>query len=141
MRSLAGLALVLLPLAGCKSFFNKFTADSTANALRNGAPAIDTQSDPQFVREAIPASLMPVETFLYSSPENKILLETLAQGYSQYAFGFLEDDIEAMGDSDGDAKARLMRRATDFYDRAAGYGLRLASIEEPKIGEVLKGDV
>src|SRR5439155_27034957 len=104
-------------------------------------PAIDGDSDPVWVREALPASLKTVETFLYSSPENKILLETLAQGYSQYAFGFLEDDLEAMGDGgDAEAKARLVRRATDFYDRAAGFGVRLAAVEDTRITDAVKGE-
>src|SRR5256885_12974827 len=126
MRPLVLLGLAGLSLTGCQNFFNKFTADSTANALRKGAPAVESDGDPVWVREALPASLKTVETFLYSSPENKILLETLAQGYSQYAFGFLEDDLEAMqassGGGDADAAARLVRRATEFYDRAAGFG-------------------
>src|SRR5207237_8175226 len=112
------------------------------NALRQGTLAIDGDGDPQWVREALPASLKTVETFLYSSPENGILLETLAQGYGQYAFGFLEDDLERMGEGgDDETKRRSVGRATEFYDRSAAFGTRLAAIEEPKIAETVKGDI
>src|SRR5690348_9951456 len=93
-----GLAL----MAGCSGAINRFTVNSTAPVLKIGSAAIDSESDLQFAREALPASIKTVESFAVVTPENRDLLEVLAQGYTQYPFAFLEDDLEALGEN-GDA--------------------------------------
>ena len=53
-----------------------------------------------WVREALPASLKTVETFCYSSPENKILLETLAQGSvksAEFVIAALANRLPSLG--------------------------------------------
>ena len=69
-----GLAIGALP--GCN--LNAFTVNSTAPVLKAGSVALDRESDIQHARAAGPASLLTVETFLVSSPDNKNLLEILA---------------------------------------------------------------
>ena len=127
---------------GCAGAINRFTVNSTAPVLKLGSAAMDSESDLQLAREAAPASLKTVESFLVVSPENKDLLEVLAQGYSQFAFGFTEDELESLGDS-GDAakKQSLVVRATDYYDRGYGFAVRLAALEDKQIVEAIKGDL
>ena len=128
--------------AGCSGAINRFTVNSTAPVLKLGSAAMDSESDPQTAREAAPANLKTVESFLVVSPENKDLLEVLAQGYSQFAFGFIEDELESLGDG-GDEKKKqaLAHRATDYYDRAYAFGVRRAALEDKHIVEALKGDL
>src|SRR4051794_10721994 len=106
-----GLALA----SGCSNAINRFTVNSTAPGLKIGSSAIDSESDLQFAREALPASIKTVESFAVVTPDNRDLLEILAQGYTQYPFAFLEDDLEALGEN-GDAatKDRLVARCSDF---------------------------
>src|SRR5687767_7986523 len=74
----------------------KLTADSTADVLEVAMPAINQESDPQLAREAAPGQLKTVEGFHLASPDNPKLIKILAQGYCEYAFGFLENDVEVL---------------------------------------------
>jgi hypothetical protein len=94
--------------------------------LFEASRAFAQESDVQFAREAAPGQLKTADGFLVSSPENRYLLEILARGYLEYAFGFLEDDLESMPDDAAHhAERELMaQRCSAFYDRALGYALR-----------------
>lgn len=125
---LIGVAAVML-LSGCN--LQKFTVNQTADVLYAGSPALERESDVQFAREALPASLKTVESFLLTSPDNRKLLEMLGKGYFSYAFGFLEWDIERgqhelMEEEDLEA---LNRRAVIHYMRARDYGFRYVGNE------------
>ena len=119
------LAPLLTTLAlGCN--IEKLTADATSKSVLAGSIALDRESDTQFAREAFPASLKTLETFLVSSPENENLLLLLARGYNSYAFGFLEADIDRAKITAKEADvAAIERRAKIFYLRGSEYGFRL----------------
>lgn len=85
---------------------------TTAGAIDNGMPAFYRESDPDFAREAAPAELKLLETFLENDPANPRLLRALSEGFVGYAFLFLEDEQP--------------ERAALFYRRALSYALRLA---------------
>lgn len=133
-------AAASLASTGCKSFLNRFTVNSTAPVLKAGARALDEESDMQFARDAAPASLKTVETFLVTAPDNRDLLEVTAKGYAEFTFGFLEDDYEATGDNDEEARSKIAARATTFYDRAYNYALRICALDEERFPEAMKGD-
>jgi tetratricopeptide (TPR) repeat protein len=67
----------------------------------------------------------------------------LAQGYIEYSFGFLEDDLESIPDDGKHAAERdqLAWRATNLYDRALDYALRLIATEDKKFPDQFKKDV
>lgn len=118
----AVLALLAVAATGCN--LQRLTVNQTADVLYAGQPALERESDPQFAREAFPASLKTIETFLLSAPDNKKLLEMLGKGYFSYAFGFLEWDLEKgqYGLADEEELQTLNRRAVLHYLRARDYG-------------------
>ena len=126
------LTLVLVALALCTSCnLNKITTDSTAPVLANGSVALDRESDLEFAREALPASLKTLETFLINSPDNPDLLLLLAKGFNSYAYGFLEADLEkARLHGSQEEVDRLSRRSVLHYLRARTYGFRLLDFPE-----------
>jgi hypothetical protein len=67
----------------------------------------------------------------------------LAQGYLEYAFGFLEDDYEAMPDDPKHQVERdaLAARATDLYDRSLRYALDLLATWDKQFPDMFKKDV
>jgi hypothetical protein len=130
----------LVGVSGCQGAINRFTVNSTAPVLKLGSAAIDMEGDAVLAREAAPASLKTVETFAVITPENPYLLEVLANGFSQYTFGFLEDDLEAMGSQESEARTKLVDRCTYLYERSYGYAVRLAKLSDKKFEESLKGD-
>jgi hypothetical protein len=103
-----------------------FTANQTAPVLKAALPALGQESDLQLARDAAPGQLKTVEGFLLASPENEIFISILAQGYCEYAFGFLETDIiDARFAGRSDEEALLTKRATGLYLRCMNYGLKL----------------
>src|SRR5215813_7497393 len=87
MRLLAWLGVLL---GACN--MTAFTANQTAGVLKAAMPSLSQESDLQLAREAAPGNLKTVEGFHLASPENETFLAILAQGYCEYAFGFLESD-------------------------------------------------
>jgi tetratricopeptide (TPR) repeat protein len=80
---------------------------------------------------------------LYSSPHSEYLLHSCAQGFAEYTFGFLEDDLEQLPDDEKHEAQRmaLTARATEMYDRALGYSLRLIALEDKHFEAAFKKDV
>jgi TRAP transporter T-component len=121
MRSLV---LCLGLLGACN--LTAFTANQTAPVLKAALPALSQESDLQFAREAAPGNLKTVEGFLLASPDNETFMEILAQGYCEYAFGFLETDVlEARLAKKTNLEEAVGKRATTFYLRGMSYGMKL----------------
>lgn len=132
--------LCLLPaLAGCN--MERFTTNTTAPVLAKGSIALDRESDIQFARESLPASLKTLETFLVNSPESPELLFLLTKGFNSYAFGFIEGDLErARLEGPQERVDTLTRRAVLHYLRARAYGFRLLDFPELEAA-ALDGDL
>jgi hypothetical protein len=139
MRALPTLTLLLC--AGCN--LKQFTVDTTAPVIQDASRSFQAESDLHVAREAAPGQLKTADGFLASSPRNRILLEVVAQGYIEYAFGFLEDDLEQLPDDDAHARDReeLVRRATRLYERGVDYGLRLLALDDKRFPEAFRQDV
>lgn len=139
-RLLGAMALVLAG-AGCD--LKAFTVSTTAPVLKVASDSFASEGDVELAREAAPGQLKTVEGFLQSAPKNEDLLQVLAQGYLEYAFGFVEDDLESLpDDSQHEAqRAALTERATGLYDRALGYALRLLETDDKHFGEAFRKDV
>lgn len=125
-------------LAGCNMV--KIATNQTADVLAVAAPSMAMESDVDLARDAAPGQLKTVEGFWLASPENRKLMRLLAQGYCEYAFGFLDSDLEAltMSGRDDEQTAKLRQRATGLYQRCMKYGLKLlgSSWEKALAGEL-----
>lgn len=123
-------ACVLLLAPGCK--IEEFTAKTTAKMLAQGSIALDREADLQFAREAMPASLKTLETFLINAPDDPNLLLLLARGYNSYAFAMLEGDLDEATITGTDEQiGKLTRRAKLHYLRGSEYGWRL--LDDPAL--------
>ena len=132
----AAFALSVFLFAGCS--IQKMAVDQTATVMGDGLVAFDSEEDMQFAREAFPASLKTMETFLVSSPENETLLLLLARGYASYSFAFVESEYEkAVVDGTEEEIEYHKARARKLYLRARGFGFRLlgnAELQEAALG-------
>jgi hypothetical protein len=128
-------AAVVLTVSGCS--LQTITVNQTADVLWEGRTALEGEEDPEFAREALPASLKTVETFLASSPENEKLLRILAKGYFSYAFAFLEGDLiqKRAGVTTEEELESLQRRAVIHYMKSHRYGLRL--LDNPEFQDAI----
>lgn len=130
LRSAAA-ALLILCSSGCN--IQKLTVNTTSKVLVKAQPAIKQEPDYDMAARAIPASLKTVEGFHMVDPENKRLVKILAEGYCQYATGFIEDEWEqaALEKRFDDAEYQS-QRATKAFIRCMGYGLELLGGEWKK---------
>ncbi len=114
----------IAPLGGCDT--TTLAVNSTAKVLEKAQPSIRMESDYEMAARAIPASLKTVEGFHIAVPENKRLVRILAEGYCQYANGFIEDEWElALIAKDFEDAEYQSSRATKAYFRCMNYGLEL----------------
>lgn len=130
--------LVVLLSAGCSDFMVNLTVDSTAPVLKRASASFDAESDVQLAREALPGNLKTIDGFLAARPENAELLELTALGYVQYAFGFLEDDLESLPAGDSPKRSELIARCTDLYDRAYDIGLRHVALDRGEVRKIAR---
>lgn len=134
------IAVALLCAASCD--LQRLTVNQTADVLYDGSVALDREPDVEFARDAIPASLKTLETFLVSAPDNPKLLELLAKGYYSYAFAFLEGDLEVaqVEFAEEETIESLRRRSVIHYLRARDYGFRL--LDRPELEKAARaGDL
>jgi hypothetical protein len=116
-------ATLLLSSTGC---LQRLAIDQTAELLRHGGAAINGETDYEYAAQAIPGGLVTMQGLWDSARDNETLLLLLAQNYSAYSFGFIEDEAElAAARGDDDEAQRQYRRARRFYLRGRRYGLYL----------------
>lgn len=117
------LALAVFTLAGCGAL-KRTALNSVASELANTGTVFTRDNDPELVRDAIPFALKLYESLLESVPKNKDLLVATCSAFTQYAYGFVETDAEALGESNQTESMRLKARALKLYIRAKDYCVR-----------------
>ena len=142
MRRGSGVALGLvlsLSSTGCVGM----TVGMTAPVVKIASGAFNRESDIDFARDASPGQIKTAEGFLAADPENRMLLGVVAQGYVEYAFGFLEDELETLPDDPQHAAQRdkLAARATGLYDRSLEYAIQLLMQDDKHFRDAFNKDV
>ena len=126
-------ALVFLGLSGCS--MTQLAAGSTVEIIGQAWPAIERYEDPDLAQEAIPASIATMDGLLEIRPQDTTLRLMLAKSYGSYAFGFMEDDMEAaLVNDDEEASERFRKRAAMAYTRGRELALGNLSIWEDEDG-------
>jgi len=118
----AGLALLALLLPACS--IKKIAVNSLGNALAEGGSVYASDDDPELVWDAVPFGLKTIEALLEESPRHKGLLLAATSGFTQYAYGSLQQQADFVEDTDLDRATHLRDRAKRLYLRARDYGLR-----------------
>lgn len=133
------LALSAVPLGGCS--VTKLAIGTQAEVMEMASPVIEEQTDYEYARAAIPASLVQTEGLLRITPEDEHLLLLGARGFASYAYGFIEEEkdlAEAKGDLDRADYERARARA--MYLKGRDFGIRLLEKDAPNIKDYLKRD-
>lgn len=114
----------------------------TAPVIKASFHAFEAETDVEIARAAAPAILKLVEGLLETAPDDRDLLETAARGWNEYAFGFLEDDLESLPNDERHAgeRERLVLRASALYDRAFGLAARILGSLDSEMPRALAGD-
>ncbi len=126
------LALLCLTLAsGCSGLIANLAADS----LSGNGSSFSSDDDPELVKEAVPFGLKVIDSLLESSPNNPKLLLAAASGYTQYAYGFVQDDAERLEGKDPEASRAQFARARKLLRRGYGHGFRGLEARHKGFGE------
>ena len=129
-------ALLGLALAGCRSI----ALSAAADAVSGSGGAYGKDPDPELVRAAVPFGLKTMEGLLEEKPEHEGLLTSLASGFTQYGYAFVQQDADAAELAGRNAEARAGReRARALYLRARDYGLRGLEVRHGGLSARLRG--
>ena len=130
--------LLAVVLGGCS--IRQLTIDTTADLMKEGNRAFDAEEDVEIARAAAPGQIKQIEGILVSAPRHRTLLEMAARAHLEYAFGFVEEDLELLPEGDEAARRATIARATALYDRAFVLGVRYLETFDPGIrAEIAEG--
>lgn len=131
------MALVAGAACGCATV-NTLAVRGVAKTLAKGGDTVTSHNDPELIAAAMPFALMLHESLLVSVPTFEPLLTTTCRLYTQYAFGFVGADAEALQRDNYDRSKELSGRAFTLAERGRNYCWRGLEAKFPRIGQTLK---
>ena len=126
-------------LSGCGTV-NRLAVKGVADTLSEGGDTVTSHDDPDVIAGAMPFALMLHESLLASVPTYEPLLTTTCSLYTQYAFGFVAAEAEALQRDDYDRSKRLTERSFTLAQRGKNYCWRGLEARFRGIGQTLKTD-
>lgn len=127
-----------LLLSSCS--VKRYAINRLGDALAGAGSTFASDDDPELIRAAVPFSLKLIESLLAENPKHQGLLLAAAQGFTEYAYAFVQEDADEAEDTDR-VKATAMRaRAAKLYLRARNYGLRGIEVKHPGFADRLKAN-
>jgi len=136
------LAVMALAIAwagsGCS--LRRGAIHTIGNALADSGRTFSADDDPELVKAALPFSLKLTEGLLAESPEHRGLLTAAASGFTQYAYAFVQQESDALRESDLARSRELQARAKKLYLRGRDYGLQGLETARKGFAEALQDD-
>jgi predicted anti-sigma-YlaC factor YlaD len=123
-------------LPGCRSL----AVNSIGNAVAASGSNYSSDEDPELVGDAVPFGLKTMEGLLESAPRHKKLLYTAASGFTQYAFGWVQQEADFTEATNLARATELRERARKLYLRARDYGFRGLEVDHPGFREKVGQD-
>ncbi len=99
-----------------------------------------TEDDLDLAREASAYHLKLSEAILRERPDHLALAETVAAGFTQYAYAFVAFDADRVEAQDARAAERLRARAARLYRRANGHAMAALETRHPGFIAALRAD-
>ena len=135
-RRAVRLTAVACALSACS--VQHLAVDRLGDALAGSGATFSADDDPALVRDAAPFSLKLMESLLAERPAHAGLLLAAARGFTQYAYGFVQQGADEIEVEDVTAAFAQRERARRLYVRARGYGLRALAVAHPGIDTALR---
>jgi|SRR5579863_736921 len=130
--------LLALAAAGCS--VQSLIVDKAGDALAQGGSVYASDDDPELVWQAVPFGLKTIESLLAQSPRHRGLLLAAASGFTEYAYGAVQQEADFVEARDLARATELRNRARKLYRRALGYGFRGLEVDLPGLRERLRTD-
>jgi predicted anti-sigma-YlaC factor YlaD len=129
-------ALAAVAVSGCS--IRSLATSALADALSGGS-GLGRDDDPELVRDAAPFGLKTMESLLPEQPRHLGLLTSLASGFTQYGYAFVQQEADAAELEGRNADAnRARNRARKLYLRARDYGLQGLEVRVPGLAAKLR---
>jgi hypothetical protein len=125
-RALAS-AVLVAAIAGLGSgcgLIKGIAVNNVAGMLAQSGTSVTSDNDPDLIEAAIPTTLKVYESLLESVPKNTDLLMATCRISTEFAYGFLEDKADRLGEEHHDEVVELRDRALKMYLRGKGYCVR-----------------
>jgi predicted anti-sigma-YlaC factor YlaD len=129
------LAAALLALPACS--LKRLAVNSVANSMTSGGDVFARDDDPELVRDALPFGLKTMESLLETVPRHRGLLLAACEGYTQYAYAFVQMDAEEIEGADYPRASQMKDRALKLFVRARDFGLRGLEVKHPGLARRL----
>jgi predicted anti-sigma-YlaC factor YlaD len=132
------ISLFVLLSSGCS--IRRMAIKQVSNTVASGGATFSRDNDPELIRQAGPFSLKLMESLLEEVPRNRALLLATSKRFTQYTYGFIQEDADEIESQDLEAAGRLRDRARLLYLRARDYGLRGLELSHPGFDTALRRD-
>jgi len=127
------IVVVLAASCGCATM-RRFAVNKIGDTLSSGGSTYESDEDLELVGDALPFGLKLMESLLAESPEHRGLLQTACQGFTTYAYVYVQSEVDPVAEQDLQRAMQIRARARRLYLRAHRYGLRGLEVAYPGIG-------
>ncbi len=131
---------LVLAMAAAAGGCTRVLTSAAARALDGDGSLFAAEDDPELVRQALPFGLKTLEGLIRKAPQDDRLLLAAASGFTQYGYGFVQQDAEFLADKDPAAGREGLARARRLFRRARDYGLRGLEARHPGFAAALAAD-
>jgi predicted anti-sigma-YlaC factor YlaD len=125
-------------LTGCS--IRRFAVNKIGDALASGGSTYSSDDDLILVGEALPFGLKLIESLLDESPKHRGLLITACEGFTTYAYIYVQHKADTGAEQDLTRAREMRTRARRLYLRARAYGLRRLEASYKGITERIEAD-
>jgi predicted anti-sigma-YlaC factor YlaD len=135
-------ALWALALTGvlCSCSVQQYALNRAADSLAGSVGSFGRDDDPELIAQAAPFGLKLMDSVLEESPAHLGLLTAAAKNYVQYSYAFVQQNAEALEDTDVARANAQLQRARGLYARARAYALRGLEVAHPGMTAALSKD-
>jgi predicted anti-sigma-YlaC factor YlaD len=126
--------VLLISISGCA--VRPFVVDQTAGVI--SGQSMSSEDDLQLAREASAFYLKFSESVLKETPGHLKLAESVAAGFTQYAYAFVAFDAEKIEAKQPAQAAQMRERAARMYARAHKHAMAALELSQPGFAASLK---
>ena len=139
-RKFYWVTLLLLMFLSTSCSIRRFSVNKIGDALASGGSTYSSDDDLILVGEALPFGLKLIESLLDESPKHRGLLITACEGFTTYAYIYVQHEADTGAEQDLTRAREMRTRARRLYLRARAYGLRRLEASYKGITERIEAD-
>ncbi len=139
-RKFYWVTLLLLMFLSTSCSIRRFAVNKIGDALASGGDTYSSDDDLILVGEALPFGLKLMEGLLAESPKHRGLLITACEGFTTYAYIYVQHKADTGAEQDLTRAREMRTRARRLYLRGRAYGLRRLGASYEGIAERIKRD-